>query len=200
MAEERQTQQREQTPHHSEVDLLTLVITAIASAAAAFITSKVWAPGTLASAAFTPVIIAVAKEALRKPADVVVAGRTGGGDGRFHHHWRRAAITGLAGFAIFAVVITVSELAAGNSVTDKERGTTLFGGTRTVVVKERTVTVQTVTNNVTTVTPTPGKTTSTTVTEPAAPAAPRTVTTTVTTATPSPQATPTTPTETTPAP
>ncbi len=50
------------------------------------------------------------------------------GAGRFDHHWRRAAITGLAGFAIFAVVITVSELAAGNSVTDKDRGTTLFGG------------------------------------------------------------------------
>lgn len=199
MAEERQTP-HEQPQRHSEIDLLTLVITAIASAGAAFITSKVWAPGTLASAAFTPVIVAVAKEALRKPADVVVAGRTVTGAGRFDHHWRRAAITGLAGFAIFAVVITVSELAAGNSVTDKDRGTTLFGGTRTVVVKERTVTVKTVTNNVTTVTPTPDKTTSTTVTEPAAPATPRTVTTTVTTATPTPHATPTTPTETTPAP
>jgi hypothetical protein len=171
MADQRQTQQEQPRSQQrgSEIEFTTLVITAVASAVAAFITSKVWAAGTLASAAFTPVVIAVVKEALRKPADVVVAGKRVE-DGRFHHHWRRAALTGLAGFAIFAVIITISELAAGSSVTDDERGTTLFGGTRTVVVKERTVTVETVTNNVTTVTPAPSQTTSTTVTQPAAPA------------------------------
>jgi hypothetical protein len=55
------------------VDLQTLVITAVASAAAAYITSKVWARGTLWSAAMTPVIVAVVKEALRKPTEVVTA-------------------------------------------------------------------------------------------------------------------------------
>ena len=54
-----------------DLDLKTLVITAIASAAAAFICSKVWAPGTLASAAFTPVAVAIFREALRKPTDAV---------------------------------------------------------------------------------------------------------------------------------
>lgn len=53
------------------LDLKTLIITAAASALAAFICSKVWAPGTLASAAFTPVAVAIFREALRKPTEVV---------------------------------------------------------------------------------------------------------------------------------
>jgi hypothetical protein len=53
------------------LDLKTLIITAVASALAAYICSKVWAPGTLASAAFTPVAVAVFREALRKPTEVV---------------------------------------------------------------------------------------------------------------------------------
>ena len=53
------------------IDLLTLTITAIASAGAAFACSKIWAPGTLASAAFTPVLVAVIKEGLFRPAKAV---------------------------------------------------------------------------------------------------------------------------------
>ncbi len=53
------------------IDLTTLLITAFASAGAAYATSKIWAPGTLASAAFTPVIVAILKEALDRPARVV---------------------------------------------------------------------------------------------------------------------------------
>ncbi|MEA2156779.1 MAG: hypothetical protein QOE11_2919 [Solirubrobacteraceae bacterium] len=53
------------------IDLTTLLITAVASAAAAYATSKIWAPGTLASAAFTPVIVAILKEMLDRPARVV---------------------------------------------------------------------------------------------------------------------------------
>lgn len=53
------------------VDLATLIITAIASAVAAYTCSKIWEPGTLASAAMTPVLVALAKEALRRPTEVV---------------------------------------------------------------------------------------------------------------------------------
>jgi hypothetical protein len=53
----------------SQVDLKTLVLTAIASAVAAFVVSHVWAPGTLFSAAMTPVIVALVREGLRRPAD-----------------------------------------------------------------------------------------------------------------------------------
>lgn len=59
-------------PPPSGVDLPTLIVTAIASALAAYICSKVWKPGTLASAAMTPVLVALGKEALRKPTEVVV--------------------------------------------------------------------------------------------------------------------------------
>jgi hypothetical protein len=55
----------------SGIDLKTLWITAVASAAAAFVTSKVWAPGTLAAAAFTPVLVAVIREGLAKSTAVV---------------------------------------------------------------------------------------------------------------------------------
>jgi hypothetical protein len=53
------------------VDLPTLITTAVASAVAAYVTSKIWAEGTLAAAAFTPVLVALLKEALAKPAEVV---------------------------------------------------------------------------------------------------------------------------------
>jgi hypothetical protein len=53
------------------LDVKTLFLTAIASAAAAYTCSKLWAPGTLASAAFTPVLVALIREALAKPTAVV---------------------------------------------------------------------------------------------------------------------------------
>ncbi len=49
----------------------TLWITAAASAAAAYVCSQIWAPGTLAAAAFTPVLVAILKEALAKSTRVV---------------------------------------------------------------------------------------------------------------------------------
>ncbi|HWH92553.1 MAG TPA: hypothetical protein VNT03_01725 [Baekduia sp.] len=53
------------------IDLATLFLSAVASAAAAYITSKIWAPGTLFSAAMSPVIVALVKEGLRKPTEKV---------------------------------------------------------------------------------------------------------------------------------
>src|SRR3954451_24058976 len=57
----------------SDIELTTLFLSAVASAAAAYITSKIWAPGTLFSAAFSPVIVALVKEGLRKPTEVVTS-------------------------------------------------------------------------------------------------------------------------------
>jgi hypothetical protein len=54
------------------IELTTLFLSAVASAAAAYITSKIWAPGTLFSAAMSPVIVALVKEGLRKPTEKVV--------------------------------------------------------------------------------------------------------------------------------
>jgi hypothetical protein len=53
----------------SGIELTTLFLSAVASAAAAYVTSKIWAPGTLFSAAMSPVIVALVKEGLRKPTE-----------------------------------------------------------------------------------------------------------------------------------
>ena len=42
--------------------------------------------------------------------------------------WRAAVVTGLLGFVIAAVIITVPEFVAGKSAAGGDRGTTLFGG------------------------------------------------------------------------
>ncbi|MGI9099278.1 MAG: hypothetical protein ACR2H2_12465 [Solirubrobacteraceae bacterium] len=172
-------------PGGGSIDLPTLVLTAVASAAAAYTCSKIWAPGTLASAAFTPVLVAILKEALARPTRVVtrvvpVRGAvrstpppssptyappepeppppTGpvAQQGEIAYHstgpsprrWRLAIVTGLLGFVVAALVLTVPEIVAGDSASGGG-GTTLFGGqsedrkapTKTTTAPARTVTV-----------------------------------------------------------
>jgi hypothetical protein len=55
------------------LDLTTLLLSAVASAVSAYVTAKIWAPGALASAAMSPIIVALVKEGLRKPTEVVTA-------------------------------------------------------------------------------------------------------------------------------
>jgi hypothetical protein len=150
----------------SSLDLPTLAITAVASAAAAYTCSQLWAPGTLASAAFTPVLVALIKEALARPTYAVtravpvrgvVRNSTPGGepgepgqrsdaaagaDDRVAQHgeipgssrafgrraWKTAIVTGLLGFLIAAVIITIPEVVAGKAASGGGRQTTLFGG------------------------------------------------------------------------
>jgi hypothetical protein len=203
------------------IDLTTLLITAVASAAAAYTCSKIWAPGTLASAAFTPVLVAIIKEALARPTQAVTRAvpvrgvvrssppPAAHGDappppeppeppsldrvpqpGEVSYHstrssarrWRMAIITGLLGFVIAVLVLTVPELVAGQSASGGG-GTTLFGGqeqgkqeTQTTTAPARTVTVPTPTVTV----PAPGSTTP----APATTTTPTTTTTTPTSTTP----------------
>jgi hypothetical protein len=148
------------------IDFTTLAITAAASAAAAYITSKLWAPGTLPAAAATPVLVAIIREGLQKPTEVVaravpVRGIVRSAEGpdppasepppprapepeaptrvvqpgliaapsqRWDQRWRLAIITGLLGFLVAAVVLTVPELVAGGPASGDGGGTTLFGG------------------------------------------------------------------------
>jgi hypothetical protein len=214
------------------IDLTTLIVTAVASAAAAFTCSKIWAPGTLAAAAFTPVIVAIVKEALARSTAVVakavppvrgvvrsarvedmpdapaappgtlppvgslsgdapaepatwiaqqqpgefpvdaptdVAARVAQ-PGEISYHdtpssrrgWKLAVITGLLGFLIGAVIITVPELLAGSSASGGGRETTLFGGASHKKTVTTTVTTETETETQTvptqTVTIPPAKT------------------------------------------
>jgi hypothetical protein len=140
------------------LDLPTLVVTALASATAAYVTSKIWAPGTLAAAAFTPVLVALLKEAYFKPVEVVTRAvpvrgvvRSAPPPGQAEpqetpelieariaqlgeapgaslpgtrRNWQIAVVTGLLGFIIAAVIITVPELVAGSSASGGDRGTT----------------------------------------------------------------------------
>ncbi len=211
------------------VSISTLFITAVASAVAAFTCSKIWAPGTLAAAAFTPVVVAVLKEALAKStavvakavppvrgvvrsarvADVPDPSAAAGavppvgslsGDapsepatwiaqqqpGEFpvdaptdvaervaqpgqvtyeetpssRRGWKVAIITGLLGFLIGAVLITVPELLAGSSASGGGRDTTLFGGSsgKPAVTTTVTTPTQTQTAPTQTVTIPPAKT------------------------------------------
>lgn len=241
----------------SELDLKTLVITAVASALAATICSKVWAPGTLASAAFTPVVVALCREAVRRPTEAVSAvlpvprrGATqdlsalprdtplaSSDPTRVHrpgapmpgpqddptrvtpgargperpvgaepvtvysvkkplrHRWRIAAITGLLGFVVAAVVVTVPELVAGKEQTtffnppakkaskkDAPPATTTTTKTETkptetvTTTKTETVPEETTTTTApeTATTPEGSGTASTTTTAPATPATPAT--------------------------
>jgi hypothetical protein len=58
-------------PARGELDIATLAIAAAASAAAAFVTSQIWVGGTLVAAAISPIIVALVKESLRRPAEKV---------------------------------------------------------------------------------------------------------------------------------
>jgi hypothetical protein len=55
------------------VDVGMLAVAAVAAVAAAMVTSKLWPGGTLISTAMTPVIVALVKEWLRKPAQRISA-------------------------------------------------------------------------------------------------------------------------------
>lgn len=55
----------------SRISWRTLLVASMASVAAAFVVSALWAPGTLIGAAVTPVIVALTSELLRKPIEAV---------------------------------------------------------------------------------------------------------------------------------
>ena len=167
------------------VDLTTLAITAVASGAAAYACSKIWAPGTLPSAAITPVLVALIKEALARPAEVVsqavpvrgVVRSSGAGSDEparrrpppgedptrvakapityttrrspISRRWRLAIVTGLLGFVLCVLVLTVPELVAGGSASGGGRQTTLFGGEAKKKERERTETTTAPTRTVT---------------------------------------------------
>lgn len=63
--------QPQPAPSRSDLDVTTLAIAAAASAVAAFVTSQVWTGGTLFTAAISPVIVALVKEGLSRPAQKV---------------------------------------------------------------------------------------------------------------------------------
>lgn len=57
----------------SGIELSTLLVAGVASAVAAVVVSKVWAPGTIWATAFTPIVVSLVKEALERPVQRVSA-------------------------------------------------------------------------------------------------------------------------------
>src|SRR5947209_10926434 len=145
-------------PKRSGVSVVTLIIAAISAVIAALVVSHFWRSGTLWATAMTPVIVALVREGLERPArrisTVTVAPR--------HHrdpddlvveevepgpfptarpqpagyktyglrpkHWRLALLTGLLAFVLGALILTLPELVAGRSIISSGRSTSLFGG------------------------------------------------------------------------
>lgn len=58
-------------PPRDRLSVRALTIASVASATAAIVTSRLWAPGTALAAAVTPVIVAIVSELLNRPAEHV---------------------------------------------------------------------------------------------------------------------------------
>jgi len=137
--------------------VLTLVIAAVAAVVAAVVVSHFWQSGTLWATAMTPVVVALVKEGLERPAqrlgEVTVAPRRRHPDevvveevepgpvpsarprpagyrryGVQRKHWKLAIVTGLLAFVLGALILTVPELVAGRSIIHSGNETTLFKG------------------------------------------------------------------------
>jgi hypothetical protein len=155
-------------PKRGGVSVLTLIVAAVASVVAAVVVSHFWQSGTLWATAMTPVIVALVKEGLERPAqrltEATVAPRRRHPDelivedvdpgpapsarprpagykryGIQRKHWKLAILTGLLAFVLAALILTVPELVAGRSITHSSKGTTLFQGkSRTAKKKQQT--------------------------------------------------------------
>jgi hypothetical protein len=146
-------------PRRSGFNPLTLAIAAISSVVAAYVVSKVWSNGTLVATAMTPVVVAVVKEALERPAQKIDVGvsrlstvRQADPDAlvveefepgheaepndvsvyssRGGRKWKVAVVTGLLAFVVAAAAMTLPELVSGRSIFSGAERTTLFRGSR----------------------------------------------------------------------
>jgi hypothetical protein len=144
----------------SGLNPLTLAIAAVSAVAAAFVVSKIWAGGTLMATAMTPVIVAIVKEALERPAQKIDVGVSRLSTVRREHpdglvveefepgheaepndisvyssrggsgRWKFAAVTGLVAAVVAIAALTLPELVAGRSLFNSGKETTLFQGRR----------------------------------------------------------------------
>ncbi|HEX4628548.1 MAG TPA: hypothetical protein VH137_07140 [Gemmatimonadales bacterium] len=120
---------------------LTLLVASVSSAAAALVVRELWAPGTIASAALTPVLIALFGELLHRPAHRltrvarerlnrwnVVSLRSIDPIARIPSRWQRVLSTAGVAFLIGSVALTGWELLIHHSLASARDRTTLWGG------------------------------------------------------------------------
>lgn len=121
---------------------MTLIVASASSAAAAVVVHELWAPGTIASAALTPLLIAVFGELLHRPAYRLthlaherlksrpgISWRTIDPIARIPSRWQRVLGTAGVAFLIGSVALTGWELLAHHSLASARDRTTLWGGT-----------------------------------------------------------------------
>jgi hypothetical protein len=121
---------------------MTLIVASASSAAAAVVVRELWPSGTIASAAMTPLLIAVFGELLYRPAHRLthtarehlkrrpgVSWRTIDQIARIPSRWQRVLATAGVAFLIGSVVLTGGELLVHHSLASARDRTTLWGGT-----------------------------------------------------------------------
>src|SRR5438874_9295489 len=91
----------------SAFSLPRLVIASVSSAAAAVVVHQLWPPGTIPSAALTPVLVELFAAGLR----------------RVNPRWLEAAALGLVAFACGAAGLTAGELIVQRSVASPDQRT-----------------------------------------------------------------------------
>lgn len=120
---------------------LTLVVASVSSAAAAVVVRELWAPGTIASAALMPLLIALFGELLHRPSQRLIHVarqrlRAERNAERSHlarllrrpARWQRVLGTAIAAFVIGSVALTGWELLLHHSLASQAKQTTLWGG------------------------------------------------------------------------
>src|SRR4051794_15217829 len=182
------TQSAPPPPPRGGFNPLTLGIAAIAAVVSAVVVSHFWSGGTLWATAMTPVIVALVKETLERPAQKItevgfVPRRQHPDDllvedvepdplsarpqvegyktyGLRPKHYKVALLTGLVAFVIGAAILTIPELVAGRSITNGNHGSTLFKG-KPRAKKRSSTTTETTTVTTTTAAPEQQQTTTT---------------------------------------
>ena len=120
---------------------LTLVVASVSSAVAAVVVREFSAPGTIASAALTPLLVALFGEVLHRPAHRLthaarqrLASRRNAEAGfidrilRTPARWQRVLLTATAAFLLGSVALTGWELVVHHSLANARDRTTLWGG------------------------------------------------------------------------
>lgn len=131
----------------SQPSVTTVLVASASSAAAAVVVHALWAPGTIAGAPLTPVLVALFDALLRRPSERLARGvrerlrarqpvRSASAPPSYRIYRARPSVwrvlaTGMTAFAIGATALTATELALQRSVGDHDDRTTLLGGSRT---------------------------------------------------------------------
>lgn len=123
--------------------LVAVLIASASSAGAAVVVRALWEPGTIASAAMTPFLVALFDELLHRHTErlasvarerfsgslpLPAAALRGGQVLAPRTRWRRIAAMTLGAFAIGGGALTGAELLLHHSVAGRANATTLFGG------------------------------------------------------------------------